>query len=248
MTYPVENDGCVKDCQLCHGDGWIRVKTDSLDYWYLAECPNRPPRTWSNKLGITLDEAAHLDWTKYLTRKSSTQIKRALTLMLSRGYGFLYLFGVPGTGKTVMSKSATLLAKYKHGLDAHYCTHSGMSNNLRAAYDANDGQSAYKRQLDWYCHVRWLVIDEIGRDRRNEFSKSVLSDVMNERYNVSIERKTSVTVLVSNFAPEDVLDDYQLDRVHDKRSTILQVKDISFRALPMFEQAKESDPLWWQKL
>jgi len=195
-----------------------------------------------------LDEAPNLDWTKFAVRKSATQIKRALSLLLSRGYGLLYLHGNPGIGKTLLAKSATMLAKYKYGMDAHYITHSGMLNNLRASYDEDKSQSAYLRLLDYYCAVPWLVIDEVGRERKTEFSREAFSDVITARYNKSIDRKTSVTVLISNFEPKEVLDDYQLDRVNDKRSTVLQVKDVSFRALPMFDEPKESDPLWWQKL
>ena len=246
MTYELDAS-CSMDCPLCHGSGWQRVKVDD-GYEYVVECPNRRTPRWSRKLGISQEEAVHLDWSKFAVRKSSTQIKRALGLLLSRGYGFCYLWGTPGTGKTVMSKSATVLAYYKNGLDAHYCTQSELTNALRASYDEDAGQSAYKRKLDWYCKVRWLVIDEIGRDRRNDFSKAVLSDILNARYNASIERKTSVTVLISNFEPKEVLDDYQLDRVNDKRSSVLHITDVSFRALPLFNEQREVDPLWWQKL
>ena len=248
MTYELDAS-CSMDCPLCHGSGWQRVKDHAhTGYELVIECPNRTGRKWSVRLGISLDEAPTLDWTKFAVRKSTTQIKRALTLLLSRGYGLLYIWGTPGTGKTLLSKASVMLAKFKYGLDAHYCTQSELTNALRASYDEDAGQSAYKRKLDWYCKVRWLVIDEIGRDRRNDFSKAVLSDILNARYNASIERKTSVTVLISNFEPKEVLDDYQLDRVNDKRSSVLHITDVSFRALPLFNEQREVDPLWWQKL
>lgn len=241
---------CSPDCPLCHGRAYVNVTDPAYPgYVFLQNCPNKDTHRWTRDIGISLEEAQGLDWRKFATRKSSTQIKRSLSLLVQRGYGLLYLWGNPGVGKTALSKSATIMAKYKYGIPAFYTSQAGMTDKLRASYDENAGQIAYKRTLDWFSSVGWLVLDEIGRDRSNEFSKNVFSEVLNARYVASIERKTNVTVLISNFAPNDVLDDYQLDRVNDKRSTILHVQDISFRALPLWEEPQqEIDKTWWQNL
>ena len=125
-----------------------------------------------------------------------------------------------------------------------------MIDQLRASYDEDWGQKVYKRRMDALMKYNWLVVDEIGRDRNSEFSKAVMSEILNARYTMCIERKAGVTVLISNFEPKEVLDDYQLDRVNDKRSTVLHIQDVSFRALPLWddENKKQGDPLWWQKI
>lgn len=244
---------CDESCPICHGVGFVGYDTTDIydpRFGKAELCPNWQRLIWFDEIGISKEEAEILDWTRFATRKSSTQIKRALSLLHSRGYGLLYLWGNPGVGKTVLTKSATIIADRKYNLKAYYTTQANLVDRLRASYDEDAGQKAYKDRLDHYSRIPWLVVDEIGRDRNSEFSKTVMSELLNTRYTASIERKASVTILLSNFDPKDVLDDYQLDRVNDKRSAILHVQDISFRALPLWdeEDKKERNPLWWQNL
>ena len=241
------NGICDETCELCHGLGFVGSKDDP---YKLELCPNYTRLIWFHEIGISEEEASILDWSAFATRSSATKIKRALTLLYSRGYGLLYLWGNPGVGKSVLSKSATIIASRTYHYNAHYTTQAGMIDQLRASYDEDGGQKVYKRRMDALMKYNWLVIDEIGRDRNSDFSKAVMSEILNARYTMCIERKSGVTVLISNFDPKDVLDDYQLDRVNDKRSTVLHIQDVSFRALPLWddENKKQGDPLWWQKL
>jgi DNA replication protein DnaC len=243
---------CSKDCPICGGVGYIGydVPFDDPRFGKMEICPNRKRLIWFDDMGISKEEAEILNWSEFATRKSSTQIKRALSLLLTRGYGMLYIWGNPGIGKTALSKSATIIANRKHKFEAYYTTQANLIDRLRASYDEDYGQIAYKRMLDSLMKVPWLVVDEIGRDRNSDFSKAAFSEILNARYTASIERKACVTILISNFDPKQILDDYQLDRVSDKRGNILHVEDVSFRALPLWEEAekKETDPTWWQKL
>lgn len=241
------NGICDETCELCHGLGFVGSKDDP---YKLELCPNYTRLIWFHEIGISEGEAAILDWSAFATRSSATKIKRALTLLYSRGYGLLYLWGNPGVGKSALSKSATIIASRTYHYNAHYTTQANMIDQLRASYDEDGGQKVYKRRMDALMKYNWLVIDEIGRDRNSDFSKAVMSEILNARYTMCIERKAGVTVLISNFEPKEVLDDYQLDRVNDKRSTVLHIQDVSFRALPLWddENKKQGDPLWWQKI
>lgn len=249
----MSNGICDETCPICHGIGFVGYDTSDINdprFGKAEICPNYKSLIWFKEIGISKEEAEYLDWARFASRPSTTQIKRALSLLHSRGYGLLYIWGNPGVGKTVLSKSATIIADRKFNLKAYYTTQANLIDTLRASYDEDAGQKVYKERLDYYSRLPWLVIDEIGRDRNSDFSKAALSELLNVRYVASIERKASVTILLSNFNPKDVLDDYQLDRVSDKRSAVLHVQDISFRALPLWEEEekKERDPLWWQKL
>ena len=241
------NGVCDETCPLCHGLGFVG-KSDNP--YGLELCPNYTRLIWFHEIGISEGEAAILDWSAFATRSSSTKIKRALSLLHSRGYGLLYLWGNPGVGKSALSKSATIIASRRYHYRAHYTTQANMIDQLRASYDEDGGQKIYKQRMDALMKYNWLVIDEIGRDRNSDFSKAVMSEILNSRYTMCIEGKSGVTVLISNFDPKEVLDDYQLDRVNDKRSTVLHIQDVSFRALPLWddENKKQGDPLWWQKL
>ena len=239
------------NCPICHGTNYIGYDVEYSDprFGKMYPCPECFKNTWDPSIGIDGEEVSALDWDQFFPTESMKIMKPALVRILDKGYGWLYIHGNPGIGKTLAAKAATIIAHYKHHYQARYITHAGMINFLRSSYDEERGQGEYERRLRELSSIKWLVIDELGRDRLNDFSRSSLSDILDARYTDAIYKK-SITILVSNFKPSEILDDYQQDRVHDKRFFVLELNDKSVRARATYSQAElsEQEEAWWQKL
>lgn len=238
---------CNPDCTICHGTGYIAydVPEGHPEFGKIKTCPTMASRIWDDTLGITQEEGALLDWRNFKQTETIKELQPALTNLMHKGYGMLYIWGKPGLGKTMAVKSATIYAHYKHGMTARYATHTTLFNWLRSAYDTDRGQQEYEARLAVLERLKWLAIDEIGRDRANDFSKSTLSDILDKRYTGGIAHK-SVTVLIGNSAPSVYLDDYQVDRVEDRRNKVIHLTTIeSFRKHAV---DISGDSEWWQKV
>lgn len=244
---------CDPDCPICHGTGLYKkyegVDIHNPDFGKFYICPEYQRRRWSEDMGITKEEVPSLNWDKYLPTKTTIQLKQLFTGMIESGFGWAYVYGPPGIGKTKLAKAAVVQARHKYGLDARYMMHVTLLNHLRSAYDEESGQKAHEELLHQYSTIPFLVIDEVGRDRGTKYGVSVLSEVLNVRYEGAVNRKT-VTIMLSNFAPDAVLDDYQIDRIKDKRFNLLKLEGESLRKVLTYEQSSllEDAENWWQDL
>lgn len=99
---------------------------------------------------------------------------------------------------------------------------------MRASYDAEHGQEEYQTRLRHYKDMDWLTIDELGRDRMNDFARKTLAEIIDARYTSALSRN-KVTILVSNFAPEEIFPAYIVDRIRDKRNVVLNLQGKSLR-------------------
>lgn len=238
---------CSPDCTICHGIGWYSkdVQYPHPDFGVLFECPTMASKIWDETLGITQDEGALLDWRNFKQTETIKTLQPVLTNLMHKGYGMLYIWGKPGLGKTMAIKSATIYAHYKHGMTAKYATHATLFNWLRSAYDTDRGQEEYQSRLAVLERLKWLAVDEIGRDRANDFSKSTLSDILDKRYVSGIAHK-SVTIFIGNSAPSVYLDDYQVDRIEDKRNKVIHLTtNESYRK---YAVDLNGDSEWWKKV
>lgn len=244
---------CDPDCPICHGTGlYAPYNGDDIrhpDYGKLLLCPEYQKRRWSEDMGISKEEVPSLNWDKFIPTKVSSQLKDLFTQIIDKGFGWAYIYGPPGIGKTKLAKAAVVQARHKYGIDARYMMHVTLLNHLRSAYDEENGQKAHEELLKQYSTIPFLVIDEVGRDRGTKYGVSVLSELLNVRYEGAVNRKT-VTIMLSNFAPESVLDNYQIDRVKDKRFDLLKLEAESLRKVLTYEQTSLLDDTedWWQNL
>ena len=196
---------CRPDCEICDGVGFIRkeVPIGHPEFGKLHVCPNLRKAYWDSSLNISLEEAKTLDWDKYKKTSAVLQMRGAIEPVLERGFGNIYIYGEPGNGKTIMAKAGVIYANKVKGYDATYLKQSQMINKLRATYDEDSGQWAFKKLLDKFCNIRCLAIDEVGRDRGTDFSKQTMSDIIDGRYELAT-KKYGITIFVSNFRPEEV--------------------------------------------
>ena len=209
---------CIPGCEQCGGVGLI--PTDSG----LRSCPNNPRRFY----GTGVSEEDKELWTVLPQTKIVERIKSTLSAVLQAKKGFVYLHGTPGIGKSVCARAFTVEAVHA-GMRSIYARQSGMVNYLRSSYDTDYGQEEYQSRLKVYKDADWLVIDELGRDRMTDFAQESMAEIIDARYTMSLNRN-KVTVLVSNFPPEDIFQAYIVDRIRDKRNTVMSLQGKSLRA------------------
>ena len=234
---------CVPKCEICGGIGYIGYDVGIHDenFGKMRECPNRRLKHWDSSIGISVEEAQSLNWELFMQTDAVKRMRRAFANVLERGYGWVYVYGNPGNGKTIMSKACAIYARHVKGYPTKYCKVSELINHLRASYDEEHGQSLYMNRLKQIREIKVLVLDEVGRDRQTEFSKQSLSDIMDSRYEDAISEKT-VTIWAGNFPPEEILEPYQCDRIRDNRFSVLHIKDASNRPAVKGEREKSH---WW---
>lgn len=237
---------CVPHCDICGGYGYVKVSPDAgvhdEEFGKLKACPNRKLRFWDNSIGISFEEAKTLNWEAYEKTRSVNDMRQVYDSVLERGFGWAYFYGNPGNGKTIMAKSSVIYASQVLSYQSKYTKVSTLINDLRASYSEDAGQRIYFEKLESLRKIKYLVLDEVGRDRQTEFSKQSISDIMDYRYEDAISQKT-ITIWISNFKPEDIFEPYQLDRIRDGRFTVLEIKDTSNR--PAMKYKLPEQAMWW---
>lgn len=213
---------CIPDCPLCHGSGG-RLMKDPYGYETFEICPNSPSRFIGS--GVTYED---LSVPKKLPQTTTLKsLRKELDALAKAGHGLIYITGGYGIGKSVMAKAKTAeLART--GTKAIYARQSQMISFIREGYDEQQGQRAVAHRLKQYREAKWLVIDEIGRDRATDFTRETLAEIIDARYQGALSGKT-MTVLVSNDKPEDVLQPYLVDRIRDVKNKVLVYKSESLR-------------------
>lgn len=119
--------------------------------------------------------------------------KAACQAWAERPVGWLVLSGVRGCGKTHLAV-AVAGRQLAASRPVYYGTATQMLNVLRGSYEQNAHES-YIRDLQ---RVDVLIVDELGGERRTDWSEEQLFDVLDHRY---IERNP--VMLCTNAAPGD---------------------------------------------
>lgn len=213
---------CIPNCPLCHGSGG-RLMKDPYGYETFEICPNSPSRFSGS--GVSYEDLGVPEKLPQTTTLKS--LRKELDALAKAGHGLIYITGGYGIGKSVMTKAKTAeLART--GTKAIYTRQSQMISFIREGYDEQQGQRAVAQRMKQYCDAKWLVIDEIGRDRATDFTRETLAEIIDARYQGALSGKT-MTVLVSNDKPEDVLQPYLVDRIRDVKNKVLVYKSESLR-------------------
>lgn len=213
---------CIPNCPICHGAGG-RLIADETGYERYQICPNSP----SNFAGTGVSHE-DLGVPEQLPQTNTLKsLRKELDALSEAGHGLIYITGGYGIGKTVMAKAKTAEVA-QSGVKSLYTRQSQMISFIREGFDEQQGQRAVAHRLKQYCEAKWLVIDEIGRDRATDFTRETLAEIIDARYQGAVSGKT-MTVLISNDKPEDVLQPYLVDRIRDVKNKVLVYKSESLR-------------------
>jgi hypothetical protein len=224
---------CKPDCDICGGIGYIRYDLEPHHPMFgkVQLCPNvdRWTLPYARQFGITKEESEQLTWRSILSVNGADKASKAAAEMLERGYGWLYLWGNHGLGKTLVLKTAVAAWIRNYNGNGCYARMSEVIDHLRAAYTAKDQpfSVASEERLEWWTNVPLLAIDEIERLRSTEFATEKQFIMFDRRYESALARQT-MTILACNSAPSELPAELA-DRVYDGRFEVIRLEGQSLR-------------------
>lgn len=217
-------------CLSCKGLGYLRLElpTGHPDFGKLFACDCAAQRLEAarvnqlSRASALEPEDLSLDWGQVALTPALAPAVEAVRSTLSRGWGWVYLYGPPGPGKTLVLKTA-VAESLRVNRAAVFVNWFDLLDHLRAGYDKGD----YDERLAQWRAAPVLAVDEFGRAKESEWAREAQGKLFAPRYESAL-RKRTVTLFGSNFEP-DKAEDWFADRLADNRFKIVQVGGPSMR-------------------
>jgi DNA replication protein DnaC len=220
---------CRADCEICDGQGYLRKDVPIYDpkFGKMYLCPNsdRWRQPGNARCGISIRESKQLTWCEVEETDSIRPAVEAVRAALAQGYGWVYLHGGFGTGKTQVMKIAVAEAM-RAGQTAAYVRMAEILDHLREAFQS-DSKVSERSRLAWWAQLPVLAIDEFDRVRDTGYGEERRFVLLDRRYEQAI-RQEGVTLMASNLEPAN-LPDYLYDRIRIGRFQVVYVSGKSFR-------------------
>lgn len=228
---------CRPDCDICHGVGYVRedVPLGHSNFGKMIPCPNMDMDIsmpgYARKYGLNQRERTYT-WNDLFPVGESNimEIAAKVQSIQSRGYGWIYLWGDFGIGKTLMLQIVAAMG-LKGGRESAYIRMADIMDMLREGYSKDD----YAERLEWLRTIPILCIDEFERvNERNSNGLSWVGEkrfiLMDSRY-ISAIRGESLTVMAGNINPAQFTfdDGYLRDRIEDNRFNVFRITGDSLR-------------------
>jgi len=218
---------CDPSCPICGGLGLYRldVPPGHPDFGKLFPCDNLDKKFLPQYLRSGLHESEQrLTWADVWDLGNVKEAIQYTKMALDLGYGFIFLHGAWGNGKTHILKVAVSLALAK-GWRASYVNMSDMIESMRKARFDPDGDDDKGNQTYW-ANCKVLAIDELDKVRDTEFSKEQRFRLFDERY-VMATRMQNLTIVASNDEPGAYYGEIH-SRLNDGRARIIHMtgKDV----------------------
>jgi len=217
---------CIPDCEICGGLGLVQPAPKAK----LAACPNLPPRPikW-NLFGLS-DKFENLGWGNVEDYNGAHKIVISLKKLVSQGYGWKYLHGINGLGKTFLA-SITVAEALRKGMSAEIMQVSEM---LLYFKDTFSNESSLMDRMNEIIELCVLVLDEYGAHKSTVWANETIQIILQKRYRNASEEGRGITIFTSELAPEDCLDTYIQSRLDDGRfgkDTIVKMTGKSVRTV-----------------
>ena len=220
---------CRPDCEICNGGGYVRenVPLHHPEFGKVHLCPNadRWRQPGNARSGISIKEAGQLSWGSVDAMNGIHVVVEEIRATLALGYGWVYVHGGFGTGKTQVLKIAVAEAM-RAGKTAAYIRMAEILDHLREAFQT-DSKVSESSRLRWWSELPVLAIDEFDRVRDTGYGEERRFVLLDRRYEQAIRRE-GVTLLASNHEPAN-LPGYLYDRIRDGRFRVVHVKGCSLR-------------------
>lgn len=219
------------DCQICGGLGWLRqdLPLGHPDFGKLFACDCSRYQMYSTVSGMTQAECLYFRWSNIEPGRPNQQAVKAIKAVIKRGYGWVYLYGAPGTGKTLALKTA-VAEVIREGKMASYTNMSAIIDDMRKAYDQDNPNGESDRRLEKWSTIEILAIDEFDRLRATEYAEERQFRLMDARYQLALSKNT-VTIMASNETPLK-FEPYLRDRLIDGRFEVVHLGGESVRQQP----------------
>ena len=225
----VELGICRADCEICGGQGYLRnnVALGEPGFGGMHLCPNsdRWRQPGNARSGISIKEASQLCWGSMEETSSIITAVAEIQQVLALGYGWVYVHGGFGTGKTQVLKIAVAEA-LRARKTAAYVRMAEILDHLREAFQS-DSKVSESSRLAWWAQLPVLAIDEFDRVRDTGYGQERRFVLMDWRYEGAL-RQENVTIMASNSDPVN-LPDYLYDRIRDGRFRVVPVSGKSMR-------------------
>lgn len=150
----------------------------------------------------------------------------AAKLAIERGYGWLYIFGKPGNGKSEVLKAVINKMNALGCGPAVYTNLRTLINYMLQAYQKNqDGKPIvnedYFSRFERLRNTPILSIDEMDKPKETEWMRDFRFHFLDARYQGACN-KTMLTVFAGNPHPNTIFDDVLFDRFQDGRFELVE--------------------------
>jgi len=212
---------CQPDCDICLGLGYVRVGNGLLEFCPRLSMWDRPG---SHLYGLHQAEASELRWENIFQDNNIEKAVEVVKHTIDKGYGWVFIHGSFGLGKTVLLKTAVAETLQKK-INASYVRMAEILDHLRQGF--SDIGTSETERLSWWSKIPVLAIDEFDRIRLSEYAEERRFVLMDRRYELAL-RNEGATIIASNSAPNG-LPGYLFDRIRDGRFHIVELTGKSWR-------------------
>jgi DNA replication protein DnaC len=230
--YPADYTEVRYECPLCNDSGFIDTKMCGCMRKKLVEA------SYANSgMSRLLHEQSfeNFDLSYYATDSVGDRVMRSIYAKMKRyAQEFdektsenLVLFGATGLGKTHLS-SALAGCVIEKGYDVFYVSAISLVSDFESRRFGNSTGSETGSRVERYTECDLLILDDLGAEITNQFTTSVLYDIINRRLN-----EYRPTIINTNLTREDFRNRYW-DRITSRvfgEYTILPFEGRDVRAL-----------------
>lgn len=114
---------------------------------------------------------------KTLERAYKTAFEYAKRFEKNKGESLLFM-GTPGTGKTHLAAAITNYVIREFGIPVKFGTFTDILESIKKTFRSASDEEVIENLVS----VPLLVIDDLGKERKSEWSNSILYTVINRRY------------------------------------------------------------------
>lgn len=220
-----------RDCVDCHGLGYLRrdFPVGHPEYGKLEVCvcaKDVIAMREADKLARASDllpEDYRLRWNHIMPTDDNRETIETIKTNLARGYGWIFVHGHSGPGKSLVLKTA-ISESIAEGKAAIYSHWYSILDDLRKGV----GDGTFGDNLNRWRDIPVLAIDEMFRNQDTEWVFEVKPKLLDYRYELAMIERRAVTIFGSNYGLDE-MEEWLASRMKDGRAHVLEMKDKDMR-------------------
>jgi hypothetical protein len=220
---------CKRGCLVCNGVGYMRYDhpINHPEFGKMHPCPNNPNlEILAEAFGLK-EEDGKLQWKDVTDLTDAKKAVKKLKKVLKLGYGWVYIWGSNGLGKSLLLRVA--IAEWmRMGHFGSYVRMSDLMGDLRKAFDSEKPNIESTRKMEQWQRVSLLALDEFDLVNATDWVEEKRGILIDDRYENAVTSKRDITLFASEKDPKDY-PSYLYDRFRDGRFTIIHLQGESVR-------------------